>query len=286
MMVTIELDDGHFKFNDEVTIQIDELTRVNKQGSTDAVDISDLSIGQRVQVLGEMTDENTMDATAEGIVRMRYSDVAATVTSISPLELNLQHINRRNITRYDFSGTGNEAGNDADPEQYEIDSATLPLDALNIDAPVWVRGFPNAFGTAPEDFTAKTVIDFSLGQTQMVISYGKQGSTSAVVSLDETGLLLDIESAIDRHHLKQAGIITDITELASVPVIQPADGRALYVISQGRSLDVFTAWDRFQLALTDLLSNDRHVLAVHSKGLYDPLELNLSSRYLLVRLHE
>ena len=283
---TIELDNGHFTFNDEVSIQVDDLTKVNKQGSTESVDISDLSIGQRVLILGNMTDESNMDATDQGIVRMRYSDIAGKVISVSPLQLDLQHINRRNSLRYDFSGTGTDTASDADSAQYEINTGTLALDSLTSDAPVWVRGFPTPFGSAPEDFTAKTVIDFSLGLTQMFITYGDQGSSAAVVSLDENSLLLDIESAIGRHHLKQAGIITDISELPSVPVIHPADGRALYVISQGRSLDVYTNWLRFQLALTELLSTDRHVIFVHGKGLYEPNELSFNSRYLLVRLSE
>jgi hypothetical protein len=283
---TIELDDGHFSFNDQVTVEIDNTTRVTKQGSDQAVTIQDLSIGQRVLILGDMIDEDTMDAASRGLVRMRYSDISGKVFTVSPLELDLQHVNRRNVRRYDFTGTGSNGENDANPSQYQVDTHTLGLDSLQQDAPVWVRGFPTPFGSAPMDFSAKTVIDVSKVQTKMYMSYGKQGSPMAVASLDEQGLLLDLDSTIGRHHLKQAGIITDIHDLTSVPYILPQDGRALYAISQGRTVDVFTRWDGFQASLSGLLENDSRVVFVYSKGEYDSNNLSLNSRHVVVRLSD
>lgn len=284
---TIEWDDGHFQFNDEVRVQLGDNTHVTKQGTTEAVGIDDLSVGQRVLILGHMTDENNMDAnTAADIVRMRYSDVTGKVTTVSPLELDLQHINRRNVSRYNFDGSGINPANDADPDHYEIDHGTLTLDTLESDSPVWVRGFPTPFGSAPSDFRAKTIIDVSNLPTKIFMSYGKEGSASAVATLDENGLLLNLESATGRHHLKQAGIITDINDLASVPWILPADGRALYAISQARTVDVFTRWENFQRALAELLEKGHRLVFVHSRGQYDPSELTLTSRHLVVRVTE
>ena len=108
-----------------------------------SVTIDDISIGQRVQILGNMLDEDTMDATGDGLVRMRYSDVAGSVDQVSPLRVNLQHINRRNVSRYDFTGTGIDSSHDAVASEYEIDSGLLSLNTLQIAEPVWVRGFAN-----------------------------------------------------------------------------------------------------------------------------------------------
>lgn len=281
---TIELDDGKFHFNDSVMVQIDDTTRVNKQGTTDAVTIADLSVGQRVVILGDMTDDSNMDASTDGLVRMRYSDASGTVNTVSPLEMALQHINRRNVGRYNFEGTGIDSANDANPDQYEIDTSTLPLDSLQANDPVIVRGFPTAFGTAPADFSANTIIDVSQISTKMFIAYGKDGSAGAVVSLDENGLLLDLESAQKRHHLKQAGIITDLHDLVSVPLIIPEDGRSLYVISAGRSGDVVTSWDDFQAKLEALLQDGHQVIFAHVWGQYDATAPSLTSRHVVIRM--
>jgi hypothetical protein len=282
---TIELDDGHFQFNDTVRVQIDDNTNVSKQGTTDSVNIVDLSVGQRVVILGEMTDDNNMNAAGEtGLVRMRYSDISGTVNTVSPLEMDLQHVNRRNVSRYDFTGTGIDADNDANAVQYEIETSTLPLDSLQTNSPVKVRGFPNSFGSAPADFTAKTIINVGQVATKMFMSYGRNGSASAVTSLDENGLLLDLDSAVGRHHLKQAGIVTDIHDLDSVPFIVPSDGKALYTISAGRSGDVFTDWNNFQAELNDLLVKGHQVIFAHIWGQYDATTLDLTSRHVVIRM--
>lgn len=283
---TIELDDGHFQFNDEVNVQIDDTTKVTKQGNSNPVSIADISVGQRVLVLGDMLDDINMDATSEGLVRMRYSDVAGSVDQVSPLRVDLQHINRRNVLRYDFAGTGIDTSHDADANEYEIDSGLLSLDTLEIAEPVWVRGFPTPFASAPEDFAAKTIIDASRVEAKMLMSYGKMGSATAVVSLDSDGILLDLDSASGRHILKQAGIITDIHDFASVPLIQPNDGRALYAISRRRKVDVYTRWEDFERALNAQISEGNQVIFVHSKGEFNLSELTLSSRQLVVRLGE
>lgn len=283
---TLELDDGQFTFNDQVTVLVDADTKVSKQGSTEAVDINDLSIGQRVIIIGDAQNDDTFDATSEeGIVRMRYSDITGTVALASPLQVDVQHMNRRHVSNFDFTGTGSDSSTDADPTQYEINTSTLSLSHLNDGSAVKVRGFVNEFATAPEDFTAKSIMDVSHVNTKMFINYGRSGSSTAVTSLDDNGLQLDISSATGRHYLNQFGVITDLADLASVPVIIPNDnGRTLFTLNQGKSLRVFTNWNNFQTALNEALNEGKLISLVHSSGLYDGSELDFTSRHLVIRL--
>ena len=282
---TIELKDGRFVFNDEVTVEIDQDTHVNKQGATAAASIDDISIGQRVMILGQMTGESLMDASNDGdIVRMRYSDISGNVVSVSPLQIDLQTINRRSVQRFDFSGTGIDADNDADPSAYEVDNGALPLNQLELLAPVRVRGFPTPFGSAPQDFSAKTIIDVAQTFAKIYVGYGNEGSASAIAALDENGLLLDLESSTGRHVMKQSGIVTDLTLLPSMPLIVPSDGHALYSISEGRRLEVFRNWVDFQASLSDKLAADRQVSLVTSKGRFDHVNNQIISRSVMVRL--
>lgn len=282
---TVEHKDGHFVFNDEITVTVDDTTAVTRQGSDSSFSIADLSVGQRVVVLGDVSaDNSTIDATGDGLVRMRYSDISGTVVAVSPLEVNVQTYNQRNISRYDFSGTGVDASNDADPAQYEVDSATLSLDGMDINDPIKVRGFPTAFGTAPEDFTATSLALLTEVNSKIIVDYPAQGVDDAIASLDDTGLLLNLDSASDTHFLVQAGIFTDLTTLASVPVILPNDGAALYTIQQHRTTQVFTHWDDFQQELTAALGNGDKVKYVHVDGEYDADALTLLTHHLVIRL--
>jgi len=286
---TVELDDGRFQFSDSISVLVDASTRVTKQGSTgNSHSIDDLSVGQKVTVLGYLSDDgSTLNATGDdGLVRMRYSHVSGLVASVSPLEVDLQHVNRRLVARYDFSGTGIRPDNDADPDQYQIDTGLLSLNTLNPSEPVRVKGFPTPFGTAPLDFEAKTVIDLSQLPTKMLMGYGASGSPTAVVSLDPGGLLLDLQSTQGRHHLKQAGVITDIATLPAVPFIEPGANPGIYAISQGRSVRVYLRWDQYQAALNDQLAAGKQVVFVIAKGSYDAVGLVLSARQVVTRITE
>ncbi|MFT7675429.1 MAG: hypothetical protein ACI845_003856 [Gammaproteobacteria bacterium] len=282
---TVEHRDGRFNFNDVVLVTVDDNTRVTKQGTDVAATIVDISVGQQVQALGQIDENGNMDATSnDGIVRLRYSNVSGLVVAVSPLAVDLQHLNRRSSSRYDFAGTGIDTANDADGDNYEIDTSTLSLNSLNIGEPVKVKGFPTPFGTAPDDFTAKTLLDIGDMRTLIFMGYSIEGSASAIVTLDETGLMLDLVSATGRHHIKQAGIVTDINTLASVPLIQPEEGHGLYSINQRRTVDVYTTWAGFQSDLQARLDGGFKVVFVHSSGDFDATELTLNSHKVLVRV--
>jgi hypothetical protein len=282
---TIEFDDGHFSFNDEIEVLIDDTTRVTRQGdSGNQHRIGDISVGQKITALGQISDDGK--SLKADLVRLRYSHVSGQVASVTPLAVDLQHVNRRMVERYDFTGTGVTPDHDADPDYYEIDSGLLGLDTLALAEPVRVMGFPTPFGTAPLDFTAKTIIDLSELPTRMLMSYGNTGSETAIVSLDQNGMLLDLLSASGRHHLKQGGVTTDIATLAEVPFIEPGGNMGLYAISQGRRIDVYLDWIAYQAALNDKLSNGNKVVFVIAKGRYSATELLLSARQVVTRLTE
>ena len=281
---TVEFEDGHFSFNDVIEVLIDENTRVTKQGDPgNNHRIDEVSVGQKVTVLGTMSDTgSTLNAEGE-LLRMRYSQVSGLVASVSPFEVDLQHVNRRMVERYNFSGTGSSPGNDADPDHYQVDNGLLSLSTLGLNEPVRVRGFPTPFGSAPLDFSAKTIVDLSELPASLSMSYGPGGSPTAVVSLDPDGMLLDLISASGRHHLRQAGVITDISSLPAVPFIEPGDGPGLYAISHGRRVDVYLEWDAYQAALNDRLGNGHQVVFVIAKGQYNANDLLLSARQLITR---
>ncbi len=282
---TIELDDGHFVFNDEVTVEVDDSTAVTRQGSDSTFSIADLSIGQRVVILGDVsTDNTTMDATTNGLVRMRYSDINGSVVSASPLEVNIQTYNQRNISQFDFTGTGVDIDNDADPENYQLNSGNLSLEGIEINAPIKLRGFPTPFGTAPEDFTVTSLANVSEVKARISINYPAQGVADAVTTLDENGLVLNVESASGIPHLTQAGVLIDLNNLASMPLIMPNDGDALYSIQQHRSVNVFTEWSDFQETLSTALANGGKVKYVHGDGEYDADSATLLIKHFIIRV--
>lgn len=157
--------DGVIVFNDHVTVQLDNSTTVSKQLNVGTFNINDISVGQRITVFGTITNDQVSDlqmSAANGYARMRLSSAYGAVTVLpnagQDLSMQLTSINGRNTSIYDFSGTGVDTGNDADPLNYEVDTGSLSLTGIAVNDPVITRGFPTPFGTAPSDFTAESTI--------------------------------------------------------------------------------------------------------------------------------
>jgi hypothetical protein len=157
--------DGTVVFNDHVTVQLDASTTVTRQLSVGTFNIDDISVGQRISVFGMITNDQVSDlqmSAVNGYARMRISSIRGDVIALpdvaSDLNLNLSSINGRNVSIYDFSGTGVDSDNDADPLNYEVDTGSLSLTGIAVNDPVAVRGFPTSFGTAPADYTAQSVV--------------------------------------------------------------------------------------------------------------------------------
>lgn len=155
--------DGAVVFNDNVTVSLDESTTVLKQLNVGTFTIKDISVGQRIEVFGTVTNDQVSDlqmSAANGYARMALSSVRGSVvalpTQANDFTVNVSSINGRSSSIYDFTGTGT-AGHDADPANYEVDTGTLTLDGIAVDEAVKLAGFPTPFGAAPPDYTAQTI---------------------------------------------------------------------------------------------------------------------------------
>ncbi len=276
-------------FNDNVTITLAETTKVVRQGGwTQPLDITDISVGQRITATGHLTSGAIPELDAsEGVVRLRYTTLNGTVAQLSPLTIAVQRIDRRPVKLFDFSGTGSSTDNDADPAHYEIDTGALSLTGIALDDPIKIRGFVNAFGAAPADFTAKTISDVAATPAQMRFSWNTPGSTAAFSSTDPTAIAINLEDDKlgDQHHLWRAGIATDLTTLGADPVLTPDDGAGgIYAIAQQRRIQVFTQFDNFQTALANRLDGATAMRALSAQGHYDAGQNRLTSRRITARL--
>ncbi len=264
---------GSFAFNDNVSITLNDATTVVKQADVNNDhSIADISVGQRIIVLGKVSDGASLNAGLSmdaDHVRMLFTNVGGTVVSASPLAVDLQGIDSRRIVLFDFSGTGSDPASDADADYYEVDSGSLSLANIQLGDPVKVRGHVTPFNMAPEDFTAQTILDASNMPAHLVTGFA-DGSINAIISLSESGMVLNLDEAGDRHHLYRAGISTDLLSLTGSPLIAPRDsGKGLFVITQGRAVRVYTSYSDFYTALNTALDGTTAVTSVHAHGVFD-----------------
>lgn len=279
---TIIPSDARAHFHDDVVVEVSDLTRVFKDGDRDAdVTIADLSIGQRVTVRGNQpvpsmsadAPEILFDAT-EGYVRMHLTQLSGIVNEVLPGEtvVDLQSIDRRRVSIFDFAGTGASPAEDADPDAYQVATGPLLLANFAEGKPVIAKGFPNAFGFAPPDFVGRTLIDFTEVRSKLGVGWGAEGTTAPFLSIGADGLVLDNQNpAIDvRKYIKQGPVLIDLTELPSGTAIVPrTTGRTLFSIKTGDSIRLYTNFSDFIDDLSLSLDGATAARAIYAIGSYD-----------------
>jgi hypothetical protein len=277
--------DRRAHFHDDIVVEVGPDTRVFKDGDrlTD-LSIDAISIGQRVTIRGNrpdaapaVTDANSpqilFDAT-EGAVRMHVTHLAGIVNTIVPgqTDITLHAIDRRRVGIFNFSGTGMSPDLDADPDNYEIATGNLTLADFSAGKPIVARGFPEAFGTAPPDFTGRTVIDYTDVRSALGVGWGAEGTVAPFLRMDADGLLLDNQNEnIDiRHYIKHGHVLIDLTALDSDTLIVPREtGRMLFFIKTADSLRQYSDFGDFVNDLMMSLNGATTARSMFARGKYD-----------------
>jgi len=280
---TLARTNGSLTFNDDVTVTLTTSTKVTRQLGG-AVTTDDISVGSRITALGTLsgsTTNMTLDTT-DGLVRITMSSVDGTVNQIAPslVTVNLQMINGRPVSIYNFSGTGGTSA-DSNPAAYRIATGSLDLSTLATSDPVRVRGFVVAYGQAvTHDYDAQTVIDLSGVPAWLAVSW-----TAAVpnpfITLTDQAMVTDISNSA-LHSVFQRGVATT---LVSNPTVQP-DGtnNDLFVIVRNNTLQLFGSFAAFSNALNMQLAAAHPVKAVGARGSWDSGTVTVTSRLAVVRL--
>lgn len=275
---TLIRNDSSVVFNDQVTVLLGDDTVVKRQLSVAPFDKDDISVGQRVAVFGTLTDDNPlsleMDA-SEGAARMLLTTLRGMTVAVdeedatAQLTMNVQRIDHRRIEIFDFSGTGADGANDADPMNYQVDTGILDLSLLQIDGPVKVRGFVEPFGQAPPDFAAQTIVTVDEIRTLMKVDW-RPPTGEAFSALSSEQLMLNLDGVGHFHHLVRGWIVADLTELSQAPSVVPEeDGRGMFVIRQQGTVQVFLEFEAFVEALAQWIDEGLRVDKFEAVGVFD-----------------
>ena len=111
------------------------------------------------------------------------------------------------------------------------------------------------------------------------------GTTAPFVSMGVSGLVLDIDnpSIGARHHLLVGTRVIDLTALPMSPTLAPpAAGRAIYGISVGADIRLFTSFAEFSSELATLLGGGHPAIALTASGGYEAANATLHATHIAV----
>lgn len=278
--------DGSVVFNDQVTVTLDENTSVSRQKSTDEYTIDDISVGQRVVIFGTLTNTQAtnleLDATS-GHARMEFTTLRGTFISTSPFNVDLQAIDGRRISLFDFSGTGQTE--DADPNNYEIDTGTLDISTIDIGAVVKIRGFVEPFGTVDSpDFEAQTIIDLSKVVADLAVGWFPP-VVSAFSNITESSITLDLTGTGLFHHVSRQGLITDLKQLGSDFTIQSQQsGNGIFFIRESGTWQLYTAFASCVSDIEERLNDSKLIRFITARGTFDQNAATLTVKSMTVTM--
>jgi hypothetical protein len=240
---------------------------VLKQGVAGAFTITDISVGQRVTVFGTLDATNTSMPTTH-LVRLLVTQLNGTANSVSgsTVDMTLARIDGRPVALFNFTGTGTP-GNDANPASYVVATGSVSLTGITNGTPLKVRGFPQPFGqaSATDDFNAVTLINVTNSPATLLVGWPAL----------EAAPFNNFTPSSMRVNLTNAGQVRDVfrdgadTRLLTTdtPVVQAANqGRGLFVIGIGGTVQVYTQFFAYQQALQADLGAGRRARAFVASG--------------------
>jgi hypothetical protein len=123
---------------------------------------------------------------------MPTSAVGTVVTSSAgSVTLDLSSLDGRLPTMFNFAGTGTTSAQDANPASYLVMlPATLSGSGLNTTQPVQVVGYVSAFGSAPPDFSAMTLVNYAQTPAVLAVHWASPGASAPFMTLSATQLVI------------------------------------------------------------------------------------------------
>ena len=253
---TVVRTDGSVDYeNGDIDVVLGPGTDVTKDdGSTTPLNIDDISVGQRIHAFGEFDDlsvGNLQFDTTGGRVRLHRTHLTGRVVNATAgeLRLDLFSINGRDPQFFDFDGTGTSLITEANPEDYQVGTGNLALGDFDDDEGVAAFGFVTAFGSAPPDFTSRTLVDFDELRALLGIGWGFAGTEAPFLSMGQNGFTIDVTNIDlgERQRLEIGPFVFDITSDLPEPIeVEPADdGPQIYVIARGLRVEHFSDFGDF-----------------------------------------
>jgi hypothetical protein len=275
-------------------LKVGSATKVTKDGVPGgALGSAALSVGQHVEAFGTAasgTGSNmTFDASA-GRVRMEVTSVAGMVdaTAGAALTLDVQSIDRRDVSVFNFAGTGTASATGADPTHYLIMTANLGLAGLAANTPAQVFGFVAPFGAAPPDFTAETLADFAATRALLSIGWGRDGTSTPFSADAASGIVIDTANSIIgvAHYIEVGSVFTNIKTLATAPsIVSEATEPGVFAIAAPGKVQIFNDFTAFTAALATRLTAGSKLLGLQASGAFDAATSALTSQRVLVEFN-
>jgi len=274
----LESQDKKASFHQTIDITLNDNSIVTGYRLGDST-ITNLSIGQRILALGQFNPESGIFNAKNGSVRMKINKIVGEVAQVSPLQLKLSHINKRPVEVFDFAGTGVSTNDDAKPNSYKINTGSLDLGAVNINEWMQVQGYPTAFGSAPMDFDALTVVNpnFAAHLAKLHARWGKTDTGNISITND----VLVMNNATGKSKLQLLGVPRSSKLGLTVETVSGNGATGVYgILTRGKTIQLYRDFAEFITAVQSQINHGLDVINLTAAGHYSDTLHTLEAGYI------
>lgn len=266
------------------------------QGSPQTFGAQQISVGSRIYAFGTastpVSGNITVDASA-GRVRLGQTSASGIVGArgAAALTVNLASLGGRSLGAFDFIGTGTAPGNDASATGYQVTTGSLDLTNSTVGSPIEVTGLVTAFGAAPPDFDASTLLDVTTINAQLIIDWSS-GTVAPFAVFNSSEIDVNVSSGlIGPRALIQVGAQTvNALTLGSDPLIIPDQTNSNTVYAIGHTVsgtfENFVSFASFVTQLQTELNGSVLVTGITALGPYTPATFTLSASSMTLFLND
>ena len=297
-MGTSSMGTSDFGFSGVVTVTVAAATMVTEDGQSGTLGPQDISVGQHLQAFGKASTDTsgnrTLDASS-GSVRLMVTRAWGQFTSAASgvVTINLQALDGLPAAAFNFAGTGT-MGNDSTASAYTVSvPAALPLPNLSAGFPIAFDGFVTAFGSAPPDFAAETLVDFTTATAHLHLEWMAPGPTAPFVSpLSATNAMMTqatVQSAA-QHVVLIGPVMEDPGSVSAGLSFVPNTSASHMIFAIGHrsswQFQVYMTFGDFVTALGGDLNGTTQLLRVEAAGPYDMSTGVMSANFMAVLLSD
>jgi hypothetical protein len=243
----------------------------------------------------------TFDATA-GSARLMLTSLWGTVTAVSSnnVTLNLQALDGRSPSAFNFAGTGASSASDAAASAYVVGTSGLSLTGVAANTAVRFVGFIAPFGSVATngvDFNAQTLVNYAATNALLFVSWGNAGistpfgaMSSSTLSITQAVLDSSVKSVV-KIGPQTINLMSSASHAGGVMLV-PADATAdnvQYAISHRTSHTIgsYSTFADFETALANAVSvSGTTTLGLAAEGVYDQSTSTLTAAEVIVMLSD
>lgn len=285
---TLSFTTGYAEFlENDAQVLVGPGTIVTADGNAQATGLNyqSIGVGQKIEAIGSYSLSGsgvvTLDASSAtaGQVRLQNTEAYGPLLTgaAGSGTITLDALAGWPASVFNFAGTGSTSANDSSAAAYRLATGTTDLSTAAAATPIFAEGYVNAFGAAPPDFNAASIVPESAMPASLRVTWSGGGTTAPFTGLSSGGFAVDLGNAnLASATIVIGGEVIDLHSLPASPQVVPTATPVSTTYSPAFSLgnaangiSTYSSFSSYAGAVTSGVTTSAEAMSLEARGTYD-----------------